>query len=158
MEKNYIENCAMCAAGLAISSTKSLVKIGNTLRIKTSGVISLLKTTADCPSLATSLGINGAASTDIADGTYRIYTLLGKVNATTGAITLSWVHSDDNLMSQMGRTNEVNQGNAGDEDKAIIGYALVFNSSSADFVPGTTLLDASGITLQCIDQFGFVGM
>lgn len=156
MEKNYIENCAMCAAGLAMSSTKSLVKIGNSLRIKTNGVISLVKTTADCPSLATSLGINGAASTNIADGTYRIYTLLGKV-ATTGVITLSWVHSDDNLMV-LARTNEVNQGNAGDEDKAIIGYALVFNKSGADFVPGTTLLDASGITLECIDQFGFVGM
>ena len=156
MEKNYIENCAMCAAGLAMSSTKSLVKIGNSLRIKTNGVISLVKTTADCPSLATSLGINGAASTNIADGTYRIYTLLGKV-ATTGVITLSWVHSDDNLMV-LARTNEVNQGNAGDEDKAIIGYALVFNNSGADFIPGTTLLDASGITLECIDQFGFVGM
>lgn len=156
MEKNYIENCAMCAAGLAMSSTKSLVKIGNSLRIKTNGVISLVKTTADCPSLATSLGINGAASTNIADGTYRIYTLLGKV-ATTGVITLSWVHSDDNLMV-LARTNEVNQGNAGDEDKAIIGYALVFNRSGADFIPGTTLLDASGITLECIDQFGFVGM
>jgi len=58
----------------------------------------------------------------------------------------------------LARTNEVNQGNAGDEDKAIIGYALVFNNSGADFIPGTTLLDASGITLECIDQFGFVGM
>jgi hypothetical protein len=158
MEKNYIENCAMVAAGLVISSTKTLVKFANSLRIKTSGVISQVATTADLPSLATSLGRGGAASTNIATGFYRIYTLLGEVNPTTGGITFTWVHGDDISTSTMGRTSDVNQGNSGDEDKAVIGFALVFNASGADFIPNTTELDASGIELQCIDKFGFVGL
>ncbi len=148
----------MNAPGLAISSTKTLVKVGNSIRVKAKGWISLIKTTSNAPSLATSLGINGAASENLASGFYRIYTLLADLDVETGLLTYSWVHSNDKSLTLMGETSDVNQGNAGDEDKAIIGYALVFNASGADFVPGTTDLDAVGVELQCIDQFGFVGM
>lgn len=159
MDLNYIKNCVMNAPGLAIKQAESpLIKVGNTIRVKANGFISLLKKTSDCPSLSTSLGVNGVASTNLPHRFYRIYTLLAAVNPTTGAITYSWVHSDDIDYSTKGQTKWVNKGNAGDKDKAIIGFALVFNNSGSDFVPGTTALDADGITLQCIDHFGFIGM
>ncbi len=159
MDLNYIKNCVMNAPGLAIKAAESpLIKVGNTIRVKAEGFISLLKTTSDCPSLATSLGVNGAASANLSTGYYRIYTLLAAVNATTGLITYTWVHSNDIDYNTMGQTAWVNKGNSGDKNKAIIGFALVFNNSGSDFVPGTTALDATGITLQCIDNFGFIGM
>lgn len=159
MDLNYIKNCVMNAPGLAIKAEGSpLIKVGNTIRVKAEGVISLLKTTSDCPSLSTSLGVNGVASSNLPTRYYRIYTLLAAVNPTTGVITYSWVHSNNIDYNTMGRTDWVNKGNAGDKDKAIIGFALVFNNSGSDFVPGTTALDADGITLQCIDYFGFIGM
>lgn len=159
MEKNYIENCVLNAPGLAISAGGSpLVKVSNTIRVKANGLISLVKTTSDCPSLALSKGPNGVPSTDLLTNFYRIYTLLAEINTVSGAISYSWVHSADIDSMTLSKTSYINQGNAGDEKKVIVGHAVVFNVSGANLVPGTTVLDASGILLECIDQFGFIGM
>lgn len=164
MDKNYIVNCCLQAPGLAIKeATSALAKTSNTFSVKVNGLISAPKTTADCPSLADSLGFNGAVSANLADDLCRIYTLLAAVSTTTGAITFSWRHGDDFTKSAPAHTGYPykNPGNAGDEDKAIVGYLYVKNETGADFVPGTTALDDAtedDITARFSDAFGYVGM
>jgi len=46
--------------------------------------------------------------------------------------------------------------NLGDGSLAIVGYLYIKNESSAVFIPGTTVLNASGITASPSDQFGFL--
>lgn len=74
----------------------------------------------------------------------RMYTFLASVNATTGATTLSVVHGNDFPKHRpMIPSIDINYG---DGITAIVGYLYVKNESSAVFIPGTTHLDASGIT------------
>jgi hypothetical protein len=159
MDLNYIKNCVLSAPGLAIYDTSSpLVKNTNAFRIKTEGLISVVKAAGKkCPSLAESKGIRGADSTVIPAGYYRVYTLLAKVGP-TGGVEYNWVHSDDIPNYTITKTEFINKGNKGDEKKAIVGFVVIFNKSLSDFDPGTTDLDASDIEVEYIDNFGYIGM
>lgn len=163
MEKNYQENCVLAAPGLTISAGGSaLFKYANTFRMKADGYLSDDVTTADSPALTTSLGPDGAASSNLADDYCRWYTLLGDVSKTTGAVTFSLVHGEDFAYSAVPpRLEYINHGNSADHDKVEVGYVLVVNRTGADFVPGTTALDDAtedNITCTYIDAYGFVGM
>lgn len=161
MPRNYIENCALKAAGLAIKTGSSaLVKYANTFAVKANGIISVDTTTADAPALSTSKGVNNAASSNLADDYQRVYTLLAAVNATTGVITCTWVHGDDFAVGRAPKTSDINFGNPenDDEKKAIVGFVIIKNETAADFVPGTTALDTGSLTVQYIDAYGFAGM
>ncbi len=158
MDRNYISNCVLNAPGLAEKEAQSpTIKVSNTIRIKVNGVLSLLKTPSDTPSLALAKGVNGKATTNLPKTHYRIYTLLGEITE-VGEISYSWVHSKDVYHYTLGRTEWVNTGNIGDENKAVIGHAIIFNLSEEDFVPGTTNINENDISVEFIDQFGFVGM
>jgi hypothetical protein len=161
MDKNYIANNVLQAPGLAITGASGTVaKTSNTFSVKVNGLISAPKTTADLPSFATSLGPKGVASTNLADDLCRIYTVLASVAVATGAVTLVLRHGPDFTKSAPSHTSEAykNAGNAGDEDKALVGYIYVKNETGSDWVPGTTALDLTGVTARYSDAFGYVGM
>jgi hypothetical protein len=156
MNKNYIENCPVQAPGLVISSTKTKVKTGNTFTAKAKGFLSLPTTTVDMPALTTSVDKNGnTGALVLADNGYqRIYTFLGEIDPVSCAVTFSVVHSAD-LPPAPVKTSDINQGNAGDEDKFIVGYLLVQTTGGGAFTPGTSELDDFNCVY--IDNFGFVG-
>lgn len=156
MDKNYIQNCPLQAPGLAITGTSGAVpKTSNTYSVKINGVISSPKTTADLPALTGSLGIGGVASTVLATGYSRVYTALASVSS-AGTITVVLRHGAD-FANGLTHTDYINYGNAGDEDKAIIGYFVVKNATGSTFTPGTTALDLTGVTTTYIDNYGVVG-
>ena len=152
------KSCCRQAPGLAIGTDKTTAKTSNTFSIRYSpsiyqpAIFSAAKTTADCPALTTS----DAGVTPIADGYSRVYTLLGVASESTGAITLSWVNSDD-IDTHRGPLNESDI-NYGDGTKAIIGsvYIKWEPNTGASFTPGTTLLDAAGATTSYGDAYGYV--
>jgi hypothetical protein len=163
MQRNYQENCVLATPGLAISSGGATTfKYSNTFRMKADGHLSDDVTTANAPALTTSLGVNGVASSNLADDYCRWYTLLADISKTTGGATFTLVHGSDFAYSAVPpRLEYINQGNSGDEDKVIVGYVLVVNRTGANFVPGTTALDDStedNITCTYIDAFGFFGL
>lgn len=159
MDKNYIVNACLKAPGLAIGSGgKTTFKYGNTFAVKANGVISDDTTTADAPALTASKGVNNAASTSLAIGYSRVYTLLASVNTSTGVITFSLVHGDD-FVTRPPKMSDINFGNPQNQDelKAVCGFVVINNATNL-FVPGTTALDAAGVTVQYIDNYGFVGV
>jgi len=161
MNKNYVENVCLKAPGLAIKAGGSaVVKYANTFAVKANSSISVDTTTADCPGLATSKGINNVATSNIADDYQRVYTLLAAVNVTTGVITCTWVHGADFAIGRAAKMSDINFGNPENDDelKAVVGFVVIKNETAAVFIPGTTVLDIALSTVQYIDNYGFVGM
>ena len=162
MNRNYVENCCLKAPGLAATGgATSTVSFANTFAVKANGIISADKTTAVIATLGGSKGAGNVAVTDLAISYSRIFTLLATVNATTGAITFSWVHGSDFLTARGARkTSDINFGNPENQDelKAVVGFVLIDNASVGVYVPGTTLLNVAAVNQQYIDAFGFVGM
>ena len=158
MNLNYEENCVMTAPGLVIKGGGSpTVKFVNTIYSKANGLVGTPKGAADCPNLATSIGEgpNSPVITNIPAKHARYFTLLTTIDPTTSVQTLSWVHGPDfSELTDIGRTQYINPG---DSHKAIVGYVGIINGSAADFIPGTTALDAGGIAVIYQDAFGFTG-
>jgi len=157
--RNYTENGCLKAPGLAIGSGgKETFKYGNTFAVKANGVISDDTTTADAPALSTAKGVNNATTANLSIGYSRVYTLLAAVNTSTGALTFTLVHGAD-FATRPASMTDINFGNGenDDEKKAIVGFVVINNATNV-FIPGTTALDATGVTVQYIDNYGFVGM
>lgn len=160
MDENYIKNCPLQAPGLAITGASGAVaKSSNTYAVKVGGVVSAAKTTADFPALnaATTLNHAGAVPGNLATGFSRIYSVFAQVSA-AGVIT-NVLRVGPDFANGLTHTDEayINRGNAGDEDKALIGWFKVQNATGSAFVPGTTALDLTGVTTTYTDNFGFVG-
>lgn len=160
----YFRNAVTNAPGLEIHGASSpLVKSANTFGVRQGNTLGVPVTTTDMPSLATALNLKGLNPGNLAfdDGTVpattlscRMYTFLVAVNATTGATTLSVVCGNDFPKNRP--VNVLTDVNLGDGTRAIVGYLYVKNESSAVFIPGTTDLDASGITTTYGDGFGYM--
>ena len=164
MDRNHVVNCCISAPGIAIGGgSKYTAKTGNTFQVKCNGIISAPLTTADLPALATSVGRAGAANvlgtTVIATLMARFYTVIGTVNETTSALTLSLIHGDDfSEVTDIGRVKYINGDYGGAKNKCIVGYFCIINGAGGNFTPGSTALDATSTTTFYIDQFGFDGM
>lgn len=160
----YFRNAVLNAPGLEIHGASSpLVKSANTFGVRVGNILGVPVTTTDMPSLATALNPAGVNPGNLAfdNGTVpqttlscRMYTFLVAVNATTGATTLSVVCGNDFTKYQA--VNVLNNVNLGDGTKAIVGYIYVKNETSSAFVPGTTDLDAAGLTVTYGDGFGYM--
>lgn len=160
----YFRNAITNAPGLEIHGASSpLVKSANTFGVRVGNILGVPVTTTDMPSLATALNPNGVNPGNLAfdDGTVpattlscRMYTFLVAVNKTTGATTLSVVCGFDFPKNRP--ANVLTDVNLGDGTRAIIGYLYVKNETSSAFVPGTTDLDAAGITTTYGDGFGYM--
>ena len=139
-------NCPILDPGLATSAVDpTKAKVGAFCLVKIGGEISRpIYADTDLPAL------DGT----IADDEQAIFVFGVKYNATTGL---------NEFISEMGtaqpKTTKMKATDIPmlDPEYATLGYVLVINESSADFVGGTTLLTASGITPLYVDNFGFVG-
>lgn len=160
----YFRNAVTNAPGLEIHGASSpTVKSANTFGVRVGNILGVPVTTTDMPSLVTAVRPDGTVAGNLAfdDGTVpattlscRMYTFLVAVSATTGATTLSVVCGYDFPKNRP--VNVLTDVSLGDGTKAIVGYLYVKNESSAVFIPGTTDLDASGITTSYGDGFGYM--
>ena len=147
-------NGCLKAPGLAIGSGgKTTFSYANTFRVVADGYISDDVTTADAPALTTAEDANGDTPTELAIDYVRVYTLLASVNKSTGAVTMSLAASADYAEGHVFRTEELNWGNSADNDshKAVVGFVEITNTTNA-FTPGTTALDAAGVTVRYFDN------
>lgn len=83
----------------------------------------------------------------------RMYTFLASVSTLTGAVTLSVINGMD---FPKHRPTYATDSNLGDGTKAIVGFLYVKNESGAVFIPGTTQLNALGVTAVFTDAYGWV--
>jgi hypothetical protein len=154
MIKNYQINGCLSAPGLAIGGgSKYTFKYGNTFAVKANGIISAATTTADAPALTAAKASDGTTPTTLAIDYCRIYTLLASVNATTGVITFSLAVGADFAEGRAPKMDDINFGNAADDDshKAVVGFIVITNTTNV-FTPGSTALDASGVTTRYFDN------
>ena len=82
----------------------------------------------------------------------RVYTFLASVNPATSLVTLSVIYGAD---FPKHRPSFATDSNLGDGSKVIVGFLYVKNESNAAWVPGTTHLDASGITAVFTNAYGW---
>jgi hypothetical protein len=138
----YTANSVVNAPGLHIvgGSASPLVTNTNKFVARDNGVYGVTVAAA-----ATFPVLNGG---NLATANTRVYTFFDSVNATTGANTLSVVAGADFASTRQPATTDFV---FGDTTQAIVGYLIVTNASGANFVPGTTNLDATGITATFID-------
>lgn len=158
MHKEYIENGVLNAPGLTIKAADGvLVKAANAFAVKANSYISsATSANTDMPSLATALNAAGANPGNLATGYSRIYSFFAAINTTTGALTFT-IRAGADFANRVGRTTDRNYGNAGDESKALVGFVTVINATGSAFVPNTTALDISNLTVRYNDAFGYVG-
>ena len=150
-------NCVTSAPGLAVDSAAHLtVKNANTFflrqglsadQIAVSYLVATVFPALTGPNLAFDNGTVPPTTNSC-----RIYTFFASVDPLTAAVTLSVAYGND---FPKGRPAYITDFYLGDGTLAIVGYLYVKNESSAVFIPGTTLLNASGITASASDQFGF---
>lgn len=157
MNRNYVENCPLKAPGLAIGSGgKTTFSFANAFIAKAEGIVSVAATPADAPALTTALNKAGAVPGVLAVDHKRVYTLLATVSA-AGVLAYTLVAGEDFAESRAMKMSDINFGNPGDENKAVIGFVMIHTTTNA-FTPGTTALDATGVTATYFDNYGFVGM
>ncbi len=159
MQSNYQANGCIKAPGLAIGSGgKTTFSYANTFCVKANGKISDDVTTADAPALTTAKDKNGATPTALAIDYERAYTLLATVNKTTGAVTFTLAASADFAEGHIWDTQDLNWGNSVDDDshKAVVGFIIIANTTNL-FTPGTTALDAAGVTVRYFDNVLQIG-
>jgi len=148
------ENGCIKAPGLAIGSGgKTTFSYANTFCVKANGLISDDVTTADAPALTTAEDKDGDTPGDLAIDYERAYTLLAAVNTSTGAVTFTLAASEDFAEGHVWNTQDLNWGNSVDNDshKAVVGFIIIANTTNL-FTPGTTALDASGVTVRYFDN------
>jgi multisubunit Na+/H+ antiporter MnhE subunit len=135
------------------SGGKTTFSYANAFAVKCNGIISDAATPADAPALTTAKNAAGTTPTTLAIDYQRIYTLLAAVNATTGALTYSLAVGEDFIEGRAPTMADINFGNAADNDshKAVVGFIIINNTTNA-FTPGTTALDASGVTTRYFDH------
>lgn len=86
----------------------------------------------------------------------RMYTFLATVNYATSAVTLSVVNGADfSKHAPMHPSINISYGIAPQSSICVVGYLYVKNESNAVFIPGTTHLDATGITATFTDGYGY---
>ena len=152
---NYQQrNGAIKAPGLAIGSGgKTTFSYANTYRVKANGMISDDVTTADAPAFTDAEDKDGDTPGNLAIDYERAYTLLATVNTTTGAVTFSLAASEDFAEGHIWEVSDINWGNSVDNDshKAVVGFIIIANTTNL-FIPGTTALDAAGVTVRYFDN------
>lgn len=151
----FSANCVTSAPGLEIAGGSGSALVSNTGTIKsrvsqTFGVP--IAPNATFPVLAGgNLAFDNGTVPDTTKSC-RMYTFFLSVNTATGATTLSVQNGADFPKNRPATVSDVV---LGDTTTAIVGYLYVKNESAAVFVPGTTHLDASGITASFSDAFGY---
>lgn len=165
--QGIFKNCNLLAPGLAISAGGSPnPKTSNTFAMRCGqglglpAVFSAPVTTKTFNGIAgsanPSITTSAAGTTVIKDGFSRIYTLLANVSTVDGTVIFSWVNSAD---------IDTHRGPLFETDFSLGGYNQVIVATmyikwepndGTTFTPGTTALDASGVTVIYSDVWGWV--
>lgn len=163
------ENSCIGAPGLAINGAgNATVKYGNTFRIKANGRLSTSITTA-AVSTATFVAAtivsplpSGSATvpTTLATGYRRTYAVVATLTTTAGTMitapTFSVIcGSDVAIGTEMPSTGEFVY--PSQSNQVVVGWFVVQNQSGSNFTPGTTALDATGINVVYVDNYGVIG-
>lgn len=160
MDLTYEKNQCVANPGLAIHGASSpLVKWANTFGVKANGQLSSAITTADAPSLAlATLNApfpNGVApvvgplafdngTVDPATLSCQVFALVCTVSTVEGVAPIfSWLASEPFSKHGNYSTGKFREATG---LSATVGWLTIKNESAAVFIPGTTNLDASGIT------------
>lgn len=160
MDKIFTVNNCTSNPGLAIKTGSStVVKFANTFFFKVNGRAMYIAA-ADAPALTTATRVlpypNGTpvavgslafddGTVDASTASCRVYTLVATSAQTeAGTVTMSWLAGADFPKHRQALTSDFAQPNA--SNQVAVGWLYIKNESSALFVPGTTALDAAGIT------------
>lgn len=155
----FAQNCVTSAPGLEVATAAHLTaENANTFFVR-QGTYPIIAVSGVAASTVfpTLTGGNLAFDNGLVphNNCCRIYTFFATVDPNTSAVTLSVAFGADFPKTRPAYTSDFN---VGDGTKAIVGYLYVKNESSAVFIPGTTTLNASGITATPSDQFGFLAL
>lgn len=163
---DFAENVALSAPGLAINAAGSAtVKYANTFTFKANSRISTSITTALAPALTTAVMLapfpNGTAATAgvLATGFGRTYTLVATLPISGTSVntpTFSWLVSPD-FSSTLDSVSISNFLDPNQSNQSAIGYVTILNNSGSNFTPGTTALDAAGLTVTYLDNNKVMG-
>ena len=149
-----VENVVTSAPGFKIHGASSpTVAFANTIKTRVNNILGVPLAAGDWVALNGPHLVPNDGSHPASTPCCRMYTFLIAVSPTTGATTLSVISGPDFPKNRP--VNVLTDVNLGDGTKAIAGFLYVKNESSADFIPGTTDLDASGITTAYGDAFGY---
>lgn len=156
MDKNYTKNVCIKAPGIAIGSGgKTTFSFANAFIARANGIFSVAATPADAPALTTAKNAAGSVPTTLAIDYCRVYTLLASVSA-TGALAYSLVVGEDFPETRAMKMSDINFGDVSDKEKVVVGFMLLVNTTNV-FTPGTTAVDATGVTATYVDNYGFIG-
>ena len=156
MDKNFIKNVCIKAPGIAIGSGgKTTFSFANAFIARANGIFSIAATPADAPALTAAVNAAGSIPTTLAIDYCRVYTLLASVSA-TGALAYSLVVGEDFPETRSMKMSDINFGDVSNKEKVAVGFMLLVNTTNV-FTPGTTAVDAAGVTATYIDNYGFIG-
>lgn len=160
------ENCVLQAPGLEMvgGSGSALVNNANAFSIRqrvaafagtqnNAFFSTLLSATSTFPVLAGGNLAFDNGTVPQTTNSCRVYTFFATASPSTGVITVTVRNGADFVKY---RPAYATDSNLGDGSSAIIGFLYVKNESSAVFIPGTTHLDATGITSHFTDAYGWV--
>lgn len=133
---NKMKNAVIANAGLALTTGKETIKSASAVVYTIDGVI-YTKAASD---LAALTGIN------IAAGNARVVSYFVDKAGNLSVVASREVANDKANFSGLIERE--------DKEKALIGWVLIKNASSSEFVGGTTKLDASNITATIVERFG----
>lgn len=166
MDKTFAISQCTSNPGLAIKAAASaLVKYANNFTMKINGEIVPSITAADAPSLALAtrqvpnqpvvslLDFDAGTGTTGTILSCQCYTLIatipeGVVNPTP---VISWLAGEKFTKYVQPMTANFAQPSA--HNQGVVGYVIIQNGSSAGFIPGTTALDTSGLTVTYLNNY-----
>lgn len=175
MDTPFIQqvNRALSALGIAITGAGSATfSWFNTFQFIADGLISPFVSPAAAPGLATATkiapypngvpviagnlaGDNGSVDTGIKS--CRIYTLVATLPLNDGSTvpTFSLLAGEDFSKYEFPSTKYIALPNQ--PNQAAVGFVIVKNGAAGVFIPGTTHLDAAGVTVEYIEYSVFLG-
>lgn len=177
MIKQFIENFCLSTPGMRIhgASASPLAQQHTAFAYRTDGILSAaIGADTDMPSLATAYipgpqvgpdGIGGTLAGALAfdDGTVakttnscRFYTFYASSPVTGVAPTFGVIAGNDFPKHRPATTGDIN--NNIPRGNTIIGWLYLKNEGSIAFTPGTTNLDASGVTATFMNNVGALFM
>ena len=154
MLKNYEINGCIASPALTIGSGgKTTFSFGANIVAMVNGQLADALSAADAPALTTAVKSDGTTPTTLAIDYERAYTLLVTMNVTTGVLTASLAVSEDFAEGHIWKQSDFNFGNAANDDshKAVVGVVIIANTTNV-FIPGTTALDAGGVTVRYLNN------
>lgn len=154
MLKNYEISGCLTSPGLAIGSGgKTTFSFGNNIVAFVKGLLADALSATDAPALTAAVAADGTTPTTLAIDYERAYTLLATINASTGALTTSLAVSEDFAEGHIWKQSDFNFGNSANDDshKVVVGVVIIANTTNV-FTPGTTALDAAGVTVRYLNN------